>query len=116
MPTSLPEGFYVQPDDFARVEKKVDKCLEAIERLVLIDERQVVQGQRMGQLEQRLAADEATHKADISELWTALNTARTDLAAQVSATERKLDKWINFGMGAWALASTIFVIWQGLSK
>lgn len=114
--TPTTEGFYVHPDDFSRVEKKVDKCLEAIERLVLIDERQVVQGQRMGQIEQRQAAMETAMLAQAEKLWEAIKAAQAQAAKDNAETARKLDKWINMGIGAWALASTLFVIWQGFHK
>ena len=92
-------------EELSRLEGKVDKCLEAIERLVLIDERQIVQGQRMGQLEQRCAAIEVQVHAQTEKL-----------ADAIRATSSKLDKWINFGLGAYALAATAFTIYQGLHK
>lgn len=113
-PTS--EGFFVHPDDFSRVEKKVDKCLEAIERLVLIDERQVVQGQRMGQIEQRQASIEASLLAQGEKLWEALKTAQAQAAKENAETARKLDKWINFGLGAWSLAVSLFAVFQAFNK
>lgn len=92
-------------EELSRLEGKVDKCLEAIERLVLIDERQIVQGQRMGHLEQRCAAIEVQLQAQVEKV-TAAN----------SETRQKLDKWINFGLGAYALAATAFTVYQGVHK
>jgi len=111
-----PGRLTVSADDLQRVEGKVDKCLEAIERLVLIDERQVVQGQRMGQLEQRCAVIESSQQAQIEKLWEAVKLAEGKALAANLETSRKLDKWINFGMGAWSLAVTAFAIFQALHK
>lgn len=116
MPNTIPEGFYVHPDDFSRVEKKVDKCLEAIERLVLIDERQVVQGQRMGQIEQRQASMDTSTLAQVEKLWEAINDVKEKAAEANAKTAAKLDKWINFGLGAWSLAVTAFAVFQALHK
>lgn len=110
------EGFGVTPDDFQRVENKVDQCLEAIGRLILIDERQAVQGQRMGQIEQRCAVIENQQQAQIEKLWEAIKTSEAKALAANQVTERKLDKWINFGLGAWSLAVTAFAIFQAISK
>jgi hypothetical protein len=38
------------------------------------------------------------------------------LAETIRATSAKLDKWINFGLGAYALAATAFTVYQGLHK
>lgn len=92
-------------EELSRLEGKVDKCLEAIERLVLIDERQIVQGQRMGQLEQRCTAIEVQAQ-----------TQAEKQSEAIRATSAKLEKWINFGLGAYALAATAFTIYQGLHK
>jgi hypothetical protein len=43
-------------DDFRRLEGKVDKLGDAIQRLILIEERQCLQGERIGRVEQRVAA------------------------------------------------------------
>ena len=69
-------------EDFRRLESKVDRLTDAVMRLVLIEERQTTQGERIGAIEQRLAAH------DVS----------------IQNTDRRLDKWINRGTGAWGLA------------
>lgn len=116
MDNTSPGRLNVSADDLQRVEGKVDKCLEAIERLVLIDERQVVQGQRMGQIEQRCAVMESQQQVQLEKLWEGLNKLRSDTTEANHATARKLDKWINFGMGAWSLAVTAFAIFQAFNK
>jgi len=72
-------------DDFARLEAKVDQLTQAVERLILIEERQTAQGQRLGALEQRVAA----------------------LEGATQATDRKLERWINRAWGAYAVAAAV---------
>lgn len=103
-------------DDISRLEKKVDQCLDAIGRLIIIDERQAVQGQRIGAVEQRSAATEAQLISIEREFSKSVSELRTQAAADVAAVRAKMDKWINFGVGAWSLAVTLFAIWQALSK
>lgn len=74
-----------------RLEAKVDKLAEAVERLVRIEERQMSQGERIGNLEQKTGV----------------------LEAKEDATSRKLDRWVSYGVGAWFVASIIgFALWQ----
>ncbi len=76
--------------DFGRVEEKVDKLTEAVSKLVLFEERQAMQGQRIGKVEERLAAAEAA----------------------ASAIDRKVDSWINRGIGGWAIVITVWSLYQ----
>ena len=76
--------------DIARLEHKVDKLTEAVTRLILVEERQTAQGVRLGDVEKRLGANEAT----------------------LVQIERRMERWINFGAGAWALALAIFAMAQ----
>lgn len=81
-------------DDFKRLEGKVDKLAETITKLVLVEERQANQGERIGRVEQRVAAVEtATNK-----------------------TERTVQMWINRGIGVWGLAIVVFTMVQFGSK
>jgi uncharacterized coiled-coil protein SlyX len=75
-------------DALDRLERKVDRLTDAVMRLVLIEERQSTQGERIGALEQRAAAHETT----------------------MQKTERKVEQWINRGIGAWAIAVLLFVL------
>lgn len=72
-------------DHFDRLERKVDDLTDAVTKLVLFEERQSVQA-----------------------------LAITELNSRTTAVEKKLDKWINFGCGAWALATTAFAFWRSL--
>jgi uncharacterized coiled-coil protein SlyX len=81
-------------DAFERLERKVDKLTDAVMRLVLIEERQSTQGERIGALEQRVTAYETI----------------------MQKTERKIEQWINRGIGAWAIAALIFFIVEFVFK
>lgn len=77
-------------DDFHRLEGKVDKLSDAIQKLILFEERQVNQGERIGKVEQRVSAVEAS-------------TTKID---------KKVEMWINRGIGVWGLAVTVFALIQ----
>lgn len=80
----------VSSDDLRRIETKVDKLTDAVMRLVLIEERQSTQGERIGKCESAIAVhDNAIQK-----------------------TDRILHMWINRGVGAWAVAAVIFTLVQ----
>jgi hypothetical protein len=81
-------------DDFRRLEGKVDKLGDAIQRLILIEERQSSQGERIGRVEQRVAAVETA----------------------TSKTDRMVQMWINRGIGVWGLAVVAFTMVQFGSK
>jgi len=81
-------------DDFKRLEGKVDKLAEAITKLVLVEERQANQGERIGRVEQRVAAVETA----------------------VAKTDRTVQMWINRGIGVWGLAVLVFTMVQFGSK
>ena len=78
--------------DLLRIERKVDRLSDAVEKLVLIEERQTTQGGRIGLVEQRLALVEAA----------------------IQTIDRKVDMWINRGIGVWALAATMFALLKTL--
>lgn len=77
-------------DDFRRLEGKVDKLAEAVTKLVLVEERQANQGERIGKMEQKVASLETAH----------------------NKLDRTVQMWVNRGIGVWALAVAIFSILQ----
>jgi hypothetical protein len=79
---------------WVRIERKVDQLREAITQLVRVEERQMSHGQRLGALEQDMAAARA-HGAE---------------------TRSRLESWINRGIGLWALAVTMWTIWLALGE
>ena len=81
-------------DDFRRLEGKVDKLSDAVTKLVLVEERLSNQGERIGRVEQRVSANE-THTQKL---------------------DRRLEMWVNRGIGVWGLAVTLFALVQYGSK
>lgn len=77
-------------EDFVRLEAKVDKLTDAVLRLVLLEERQSAQGERIGAAEQRIAITEST----------------------LSRVDAKVERWINRGIGAWGIAMVLFAVIQ----
>ena len=77
-------------DDFRRLESKVDRLGEAIQKLILVEERQANQGARIGTLEQRIAVTETSY----------------------AKLDRKVEMWVNRGIGVWGLAVTLFALIQ----
>ena len=75
-------------EDFRRLEAKVDKLNDAISKLILFDERQATQGERLGQCEFKVLTLEALQ----------------------GATDAKVEKWVNRGLGAWAVAVCVFAM------
>ncbi len=77
-------------EDFRRLESKVDKLTDAVTRLILIEERQSSQGERIGKCEVELAAH----------------------SVSINKTDRKVDQWINRGVGVWGAAIVLFTLVQ----
>ena len=75
-------------DDFKRLETKVDKLGEAIQKLILVEERQATQGTRIGAVEQRMSSIETAH----------------------NKLDRKVEMWVIRGIGVWGLAVTLFAL------
>ena len=81
-------------DDFKRLESKVDKLTDAVGKLILFEERQANQGARIGAVEAQLSVhDDALQRVD-----------------------RKIDQWVNRGMGVWAAAAVVFSLVQFWKK
>ena len=73
-------------DDFRRLESKVDKLTDAVGKLILFEERQANQGARISAVETQLSVHES----------------------MLQRTDRKIDQWVNRGMGVWAAAAVVF--------
>lgn len=69
--------------EFNRLEAKVDSLLEAVTKLVLFEERQSVQA-----------------------------VAIMGISVKLEKVEKDLDKWIQRGIGAWALVITLWTVLQ----
>lgn len=76
--------------DFQRLESKVDKLTDAITKLVIVEERQANQGERIGKCEAAIAVH----------------------GSSIAKTDRVLHQWINRGIGVWAAAGVLFMLVQ----
>ena len=81
-------------DDFRRLESKVDKLTDAVGKLILFEERQATQGERIGNVEVKIGIHES----------------------MLHRTDRKIDQWINRGIGIWAAAAVVFSVVQFWKK
>ena len=81
-------------DDFRRLESKVDKLTDAVGKLILFEERQANQGARISAVETQLSVHES----------------------MLQRTDRKIDQWINRGMGVWAAVAIVFSLIQFWKK
>lgn len=77
-----------EESNLSSIERRLDRLTDAVEKLVLIEERQTAQAARIGQLEARVSECESSQRV----------------------TDAKVDMWINRGIGAWALAATVFSV------
>jgi hypothetical protein len=81
-------------DDFRRLESKVDKLTDAVGKLILIEERQANQGARIGAVEAQLSVQDA----------------------MLQRVDRKVDQWVNRGVGIWAAVAIVFSLVQFWKK
>jgi hypothetical protein len=81
-------------DDFRRLESKVDKLTDAVGKLILFEERQANQGARIGDVETKLGIQEV----------------------HLQRIDKKVDQWVNRGVGVWAAAAIVFALVKYLNK
>lgn len=81
-------------EDFRRLESKVDKLTDAVMRLIIIEERQSTQGERIGKIEVNVASLQTAH----------------------AKTDKTLHMWINRGVGVWVAVGIVFTLVQFGSK
>ena len=81
-------------DDFRRLESKVDKLTDAVGKLILFEERQANQGARIGDVETKLGIQEV----------------------HLQRIDKKVDQWVNRGVGVWAAAAIVFAVVKYLDK
>ena len=81
-------------EDLRRIETKVDKLTDAVTRLILVEERQTAQGVRITSLEDKTE----------------------ELEYKYNKVDRKVERWVNMGMGAWAIVVVIFAFVQLVAK
>ena len=73
---------------FLRLEAKVDKLTDAVMRLVVIEERQTAQAERMTAVETKVTANDTA----------------------IIKVDRKVDQWVNRGIGVWLAAVSVFAL------
>ena len=81
-------------EDLKRIETKVDKLTDAVTRLILVEERQTAEGVRI----------------------TALEDKTEELDNKYNKVDRKVERWVNMGMGSWAIVVVIFAFVQLVAK
>ena len=81
-------------EDLRRIETKVDKLTDAVTRLILVEERQTAQGVRITSLEDKTE----------------------ELEYKYNKVDRKVERWVNMGMGAWAIVVVNFAFVQLVAK
>ena len=84
------KNIMITQQDFERVEKKIDDMAAAVIKLILVEERQTTQGVRIGDNEKAIAA----------------------LYAKFEAMDKKLDQWINRGIGVWAVVLILYALFS----
>lgn len=81
-------------EDFRRLESKVDKLTDAVMRLVLIEERQSSQAERIGKIETDVAVMQTSH----------------------TKLDRTVHMWINRGIGVWLTVAGLWALAQFVFK
>jgi hypothetical protein len=77
-----------------RLENKVDKLTDAVTQLVRVEERQINHGVRIGEVEHEVAL----------------------IRQYVSTVEKKVDQWVNRGIGVWGVTLLVWTVYLGLGK
>ena len=81
-------------DDFRRLESKVDKLTDAVGKLILFEERQATQGERIGSMEGKISVHDV----------------------HLQRIDKKVDQWVNRGVGVWAAVAIVFTLVKYLDK
>jgi len=81
-------------DDFRRLESKVDKLTDAVGKLILFEERQATQGERIGSMEGKISVHDV----------------------HLQRIDKKVDQWVNRGVGIWAAVAIAFAVFKYIDK
>lgn len=90
MQHNLEQPIMISQQDFDRLEDKIDKMAVALTALILVEERQTNQGVRIGGAETNIGI----------------------LQAQFTSMDKKLDRWINMGIGVWGVLLVLFALFK----
>lgn len=96
---SLVEKRMPSSEDFTRLERKVDKLSDSIDKLVLIEERQTNQSQKLHDMQNAF---------EVFKVETIKDNQAHD--RKLLDLEKKQDTWINRGVGIWAAVLVIFAL------
>lgn len=91
--------------DFARLEQKVDKLTDAVTQLVLLEERQIQLGRRMESVENSVVLHAE-----------AIRSLSKETQSECYRLDSKIDKWVNRGIGGWAVIASAWAIFQWATK
>jgi tetrahydromethanopterin S-methyltransferase subunit G len=83
----------ISEDRADRIEQKLEEIKAALTQMARIDERQIEAGRRIGHLENEV----------------------TTLKAEKAALEKKVDSWVNRGIGVWGLVVVLFAVYQAFA-
>lgn len=81
-------------EDFRRLESKVDRLADAVQRLILIEERQSNMGERIVIVEERVKANEET----------------------INKVSVKLERWINRWIGVCGVIAILYSVFEVAQK
>jgi hypothetical protein len=81
-------------DDLKRLEQKLDKLTDAVGKLILFEERQANQGTRIGNVETKIEVH----------------------GVHLQRIDKKVDQWVNRGIGVWAAAAIVYSAVQFFRK
>ena len=98
--TSLPHKT-ISAMDFQRLETKIDRMATALEKLVLVEERQSNQAISIIEL-----------RAHIETNRVAIEKSTELYRNSVDRVEKKVDQWVNRGIGVWVFAAVLFTFVQ----
>ena len=90
IPDNFEQPLMITQQDFDRLETKIDNMAVAVTKLILVEERQTNQGERIGNNEKIIAA----------------------LTVKYETLDRKLDQWINRGIGVWAVVLILYALFS----
>lgn len=88
--TVTQEVMIATKDDITRLELSIKELTEVVKNVILLGERQSVQGKRIGDLE-----------AETSVLGKSIEAVKEAANKEIAALEKKVDSWINRVVGGW---------------
>jgi hypothetical protein len=97
--TVTQEVMIATKEDISRLEGSIKELTEVVKNVILLGERQSVQGQRIGDLE----TENGILRAKIESLERTITSKYDEL-------NTKVNTWVSRGVGAWAAVAVIFAV------